>query len=252
MKRDCFSVLDLLNADQALFFGISQDCKPISYSAFGFDIVENIDPLIVEKYYLEFHKMDPFFNYLLNHSTGVTHRLISPLEIMTDEEFRKEKFYRNFIKPYFDNVGTLDHMLLLMLCNDECPIGLYFFFRIRGKPPFSDKQKQILELLISPLIENVRRIAIEEKVHERELIITELSKARSSSQNDGSTQILPEQYGLTEREAEVTELVATGMTNILIADKLGVSIRTVENHLRSIYKKLNIHNRTTLTSMIKS
>ena len=124
------SIRDLLNADQALFFGISQDRKPISYSAFGFDAVENIDPLIVEKYYLEFHKMDPFFDYLLNHSTGVTHRLISPSEIMTDEEFRKEKFYRKFIKPYFDNVGTLDHMLFLMLYDEDYPIALNIFFRI--------------------------------------------------------------------------------------------------------------------------
>ncbi len=49
---------------------------------------------------------------------------------------------------------------------------------------------------------------------------------------------------LTDREVQVLRLVAQGDTNHAIADRLGLSRRTVENHLRSTYRKLGVANRT--------
>jgi DNA-binding NarL/FixJ family response regulator len=51
---------------------------------------------------------------------------------------------------------------------------------------------------------------------------------------------------LTPRELEVAHLVAYGKSNRAIAQHLSVSLRTVENHLHSIYTKLNIESRTQL------
>lgn len=45
---------------------------------------------------------------------------------------------------------------------------------------------------------------------------------------------------LTEREIEVLHLVADGLTNKAIADRLTVSVRTVERHLSNIYSKLGV------------
>ena len=45
---------------------------------------------------------------------------------------------------------------------------------------------------------------------------------------------------LSEREREVLELMAEGLTNAGIADRLVVSERTVETHVRSVLTKLNI------------
>lgn len=39
---------------------------------------------------------------------------------------------------------------------------------------------------------------------------------------------------LTPREREVIELIASGLQNKDIADRLGLRIRTVESHVRSI------------------
>lgn len=52
---------------------------------------------------------------------------------------------------------------------------------------------------------------------------------------------------LTEREVEVLRLVAQGMTNAEIADILIISVRTVEAHLRSIFGKLQVTNRSAAT-----
>jgi NarL family two-component system response regulator LiaR len=49
---------------------------------------------------------------------------------------------------------------------------------------------------------------------------------------------------LTEREVEVLKLVARGLTNQEIADRLGVSERTVRTHISNILGKLHLANRT--------
>jgi two-component system, NarL family, response regulator DegU len=49
---------------------------------------------------------------------------------------------------------------------------------------------------------------------------------------------------LTERELQVVHLVAQGWDNDRIAQTLGVSERTVRFHLRNIYDKLYLHNRS--------
>ena len=49
---------------------------------------------------------------------------------------------------------------------------------------------------------------------------------------------------LTEREREIVDLLAQGLSNKLIASKLYLSVRTVEGHLANIYLRLGIHSRT--------
>ena len=50
--------------------------------------------------------------------------------------------------------------------------------------------------------------------------------------------------GLTAREMEIAHLVGMGKQNKQIAFLTGISEYTVENHLRKIYRKLGVHNRT--------
>ena len=50
--------------------------------------------------------------------------------------------------------------------------------------------------------------------------------------------------GLSEREVDVLGLVAQGLSNAEIAERLVVSPRTVEAHLRSVFQKLGVATRT--------
>lgn len=52
---------------------------------------------------------------------------------------------------------------------------------------------------------------------------------------------------LTEREVEVLRLVAAGLSDTQVAEKLIISPRTVQGHLRSIYSKIHVHSRTAAT-----
>ena len=48
---------------------------------------------------------------------------------------------------------------------------------------------------------------------------------------------------LTDREREILELLAQGLSNKAIAARLYLSIRTVEGHLANIYSRLGVHSR---------
>ena len=50
--------------------------------------------------------------------------------------------------------------------------------------------------------------------------------------------------GITKREYEVLELIAQGMSNQEIADKLFVSISTIKTHTSSLFMKLDASRRT--------
>jgi DNA-binding CsgD family transcriptional regulator len=49
---------------------------------------------------------------------------------------------------------------------------------------------------------------------------------------------------LTTREQEVLRRTAQGETNAQIAAGLGVTVHAVKFHLGSIFRKLDVHNRT--------
>ena len=50
-------------------------------------------------------------------------------------------------------------------------------------------------------------------------------------------------YGLTKRELEVLALIVEGLSNPEIGVRLNISKQTVNNHLRSIYAKLEVNSR---------
>jgi DNA-binding NarL/FixJ family response regulator len=52
---------------------------------------------------------------------------------------------------------------------------------------------------------------------------------------------------LTAREREIVQLVASGLTNKEVANKLGLSEKTVSNHRTNLMKKLGVHDVATLT-----
>ena len=49
---------------------------------------------------------------------------------------------------------------------------------------------------------------------------------------------------LTPRESEILALLANGLSNKEIADRLGIKFDTVGTHLKSIYRKLHVRSRT--------
>jgi two-component system, NarL family, response regulator LiaR len=55
---------------------------------------------------------------------------------------------------------------------------------------------------------------------------------------------LLKQHGISKREYEVLELIALGLSNQEVADKLFVSLNTVKTHLSNLFIKLDVKRRT--------
>ncbi len=63
-------------------------------------------------------------------------------------------------------------------------------------------------------------------------------------------QSLKEKYSLSDREMEVTEMLAKGKSNQSIGESLHISINTVKSHIKNIYGKLGIKNRLQLMNIL--
>lgn len=55
---------------------------------------------------------------------------------------------------------------------------------------------------------------------------------------------------LTDREREVLDLLAQGMTNSQIAEALFISANTVKRHLKSVFEKLGVSNRAAAAALV--
>ena len=56
--------------------------------------------------------------------------------------------------------------------------------------------------------------------------------------------------GLTDRQLDIARLVAAGLTNAAIAEKLQISPRTVTSHLDHVYTRLGISSRAALVTQL--
>lgn len=95
---------------------------------------------------------------------------------------------------------------------------------------------------INPLdLPSTIRQVVEGNVHLRSVAVPAgaVSTQQSRPRGGGSP--------LTDREMSILKLVAEGLSNMDIANRLFVTEQTVKFHLSNIYRKLNVSNRTEAT-----
>jgi DNA-binding NarL/FixJ family response regulator len=78
----------------------------------------------------------------------------------------------------------------------------------------------------------------------------ELPRAMAELPSYGATPPVPAGSALTPRQREVAELVAEGLGNAQIADRLGISARTVDKHVTSILMRWRLSGRTAIARQV--
>ena len=88
----------------------------------------------------------------------------------------------------------------------------------------------------------IRQVARGEQYLSPSLVTAILQKRQVKSPLTESQKSIIE--SLTDREREILELLAQGLSNKMIAARLYLSVRTIEGHLANIYSRLGVHSRT--------
>lgn len=71
------------------------------------------------------------------------------------------------------------------------------------------------------------------------LVLSDFKRVREDEREEDA-----ELYVLSEREAEILDLIAQGLRNKEIASRLGIAEKTVKNHVSNILKALQVNSRT--------
>jgi DNA-binding NarL/FixJ family response regulator len=129
-------------------------------------------------------------------------------DVVSTRAFRHTAFYTVMMRPF-----GAEHELKLWL--PAPPRQSYFFSLVRGPgSDFSDRDVALLSL-VRPHLARLRR----------------------------RWERTPRPAQLTERELDVLELVAQGLTNRQVAARLFISSGTVRTHLEHVYEKLGVRTR---------
>jgi LuxR family transcriptional regulator, maltose regulon positive regulatory protein len=110
---------------------------------------------------------------------------------------------------------------------------------------FVDEGPEMAELLFGMLeAQQRRRLAPDLPPYYLRKLLAALERDTSSTTPPGTQLSEP----LSERELEVLALVAVGKSNRQIASELFIALSTVKTHVKNIYGKLNVRNRTQAVS----
>ena len=84
----------------------------------------------------------------------------------------------------------------------------------------------------------------------RRRIAASVAQLRRAPDGDAPARIAS--HPLTPREHEVVMLVAEGLTNAQIAERLWISPGTVRRHLQNAFAKLGVHTRTAAVARLRN
>ena len=68
--------------------------------------------------------------------------------------------------------------------------------------------------------------------------------------NNQQKQPVGQEYNLTNKETEVLNYLSQGLSYKMVADKIGISYFTVNNHVKKIYEKLQVHSLSEAVSLM--
>jgi DNA-binding CsgD family transcriptional regulator len=157
-------------------------------------------------------------------------------DVVTAGQLHRLDLYREF----YEQIG-LEHQIAFTL--PHLPPRLLGVALSRRDPDFSDAERDLLNAA-RPFLIQAYRNAVHCSALAREL------ERRPPAVDPPSDLAHLQRRGLTPREAEVLSWVATGSSDLGVANRLGVSERTVQKHLQHCYQKLGVRQRALAAALV--
>lgn len=167
----------------------------------------------------DFNKPQYFYSY----ST-----VFRETDMLSDEERENSRFYTDAYVPL-----CIHYALNVSLMENGVLVGTMGFYRRKDQGDFSDKDIDRMEILKHHISQKLCQLTFKP-----EHVINSMAYSLAS------------EYGLTERETEVLNLLIEGNSGTDISDVLCISNNTLKKHTSNIYRKLSISSRQELFRMI--
>jgi DNA-binding CsgD family transcriptional regulator len=193
----------------------------------------------------------------------ITHRLRQRgeptlvTEILPQEELIKTEFFNDFLRHDGLYWGLNLHVRVAGECTGDLRI-----WRDRKRQNFDERELSILRLVAPAFRQALRRSARASVTPGGVPLLSGQAGAARSQPPPSSTRYVASvpaaaQHGaggseppLTEREAQIARLVASGLSDKEIAQSLGISFTTVRTHIKRAFDKLGVDNSVKLASRL--
>jgi DNA-binding CsgD family transcriptional regulator len=180
-----------------------------------------IEPAAVETF-LRYAHENPLIDHYARTHDG---RVLRFSDVTTPEHLHGLSVYTEFYKPL-----GIEYQLAFTLPNERDRIlGVALS---RAATDFTDAERDLLKRARPFLIQSYRNA----------IRYSELQVASAPPRGPDLEPLIA--LGVTNRQAEVLQLVATGASEQDIAARLNISHRTVQKHLERCYRQLNVTSRS--------
>ncbi len=242
--RQCSKIIDMLynasvvKCEEKLRINFLKNLKfLVDYDSASFYLAENnsfslahpvyvnCDPHYAKLYNEKFLTSDLSIQYICSED-----QLVYRSTDLIKERHYSSDFYKCFMKPQ-----NLEYSGGMNLVWKKQFLGCVALFRKTEKPNFSEKELYILALFQDHLSHDLYNLTDS---------LLNISNIKTMKKK-----YLIDNYGLTHREIEIIELLLRGKTNAQIGKTLYIQLYTVKTHLKHIYKKLGIQNRSQILSL---
>ena len=216
-------VLRLVEADYLASYVWDSSTK-----AFVDRVSVNMDPSNLWAYETYYQFRDPITHQLQQRRSATLVEQVLPQEKLITTEFFNDFLLKD---------GLYWGVNLFAWAGDS-NIGDMRIWRKKNRGRFDHETLKLLELIRPGLVAALARCK-RTQIEQAPLF----SSARAGSETS---------HPLSPRETDVSDLLAQGMSDKAIAQKLGLSFSTVRTHITHIFEKLNVENRVQLAARFTS
>lgn len=154
-------------------------------------------------------------------------RAMRTSDLVESLDYHEMPVYREYFQP-----AGVEHIIDLGLPTQVGRTRSLVFFREASAGNFTERDREVLDALRPHLIH------IEEHARARQ-------RLAETGRENGSRGL----EGLTRREQEIVDLVASGKTNAEVAAMLWIAPSTVKKHLENVYAKTGIARRAAIAAV---
>ena len=184
----------------------------------SFDVV-GVSNQFVARYDAIGKAIDPVLKYVQDYHAPAHEELV-----LAPKQWKQSKLYQRCCAEY-----DHEHIMTGPVVERGNLVGTIHFARIGSTPAFNHQE-----------LANLGAVCLH--------LSACLAKLRSSSTIYPQ---LSETMDLTLREIQIANLVAQGLTNADIARELWISRNTVKQALKRLFRKLNVHSRTSMVIKVR-